>query len=666
MNGPGKKAGALAKAPLTFLLVMSGLLLALGWLGWLLLDQDRSLQHERTRDRVDAAAQNLSDALKLQADVTFEELTGLATSLGSLADDKKRVLLQKQERPGLTVHFSGLEMIAEPISDIYYLPLLPRPDSVSLAFESADRLEFRQGSLDEALKLLDALSRSPDRALQAGAHLRLGRISNRSGDVDRAVEEYARLEEFDDQYIENVPAQWLAHYARCRIFVSENNRSSFESELAILSSLLLAGGSEVSQATYRFYAEAVNAWQNSFDSASTAMRLPLSHGLSEAVGELHFIWTELMQGRGSTDGIRIYGQGQGSLLKMWVFRDSMLLGKVLDFNELHRHGLLQLTENLQTEGLGWSISNAQGQQILSSVDEPVSEASIFNLAIGDSSLIIQVFETATLVPMPEDIRRRQFLLAGLAVILVVILMSTYFILRALRREAETAELQADFVAAVSHEFRTPLTSIRQLLELLASGRINDQEKIADYYRILDKESARLQRMVEDLLDFRRMESDAKPYRLESLDVAGLLKELTHQFREEYGLNESSLKLEAMENHRVQMDRESLVRAIWNLLDNAVKYSEGDPQITVSTRQTGNKLAISVADKGIGIAREEQSRVFRKFVRGSTAKVSQVKGTGLGLAMVRKILEDQGANIKLESEIGAGSTFTIEIEAEGVT
>ena len=659
MNSFGKKTESLTKAPLTFLLVMGSLLLALGWLGWLLLDQDNALQNERTRDRVDTAAQELAAVVKRQTDQALADLSGLAPSLVSATDDNIEALLQRLEGPGLTVHFMGAGMITVPRNSLLYLPLLPPANSISAAFEPADRLEFRQGSLDKAVELLEALTKSPDRAIQAGAYLRLGRISNRTGDMDRAIDAYVRLAEFDDQQIENVPAQWLAYFARCKIFLAAGDSVSFERELVILSSLLLAGGSRVSKATYRFYAESVNSWLG--ESKSGLSHLPVSHGASDAVGELHFIWTEITQGRGSASGIRI--NGQDSLLLMWSSYHSTLLGRVMDFTELHALGFMQETGNLQTKGLGWSINNAQGQQILASMDKPVSEVSTFNLAIGESSLNIEVYETAAMVPMPEDIRHRQLLLAGLAVILIVILMSTYFILRALRREAEIAELQADFVAAVSHEFRTPLTSIRQLLELLASGRVKDQEKISDYYRILDKESARLQRMVEDLLDFRRMESNAKPYRMESLEIVPLLEVLMAQFRQEYGLTENALELEATGNQAVLMDRESLVRAIWNLLDNAVKYSDGEPQITVTTRQNDEKLEIAVSDKGIGISQEEQSRVFRKFVRGSAAKVSQVKGTGLGLAMVRKILEDQGAKIELESQLGVGSTFTIQIELE---
>ncbi len=432
----------------------------------------------------------------------------------------------------------------------------------------------------------------------------------------------------------------------------------------MLSPLLAKGGSRVSKSTYRFYALAVNTWAEVFARLPENLPVSVSHGVSDAVVELHFIWTERLQGRGNPVGIRIVGEGPDSLILMWKSMETGLLGRVIDLKDLNTSGLLQTIGNLQAEGLGWSISAPDGRRFLAVNSDPAAASSLVSLSIGDSPLVVQTYETAELVPIPEDIQRRQLLLAGLAVVLIVIVTSTYSISRALRREAEMAELQADFVSAVSHEFRTPLTSIRQLLELLASGRIHEPQKVGDYYRILDRESARLQRMVEDLLDFQRMESNVRPYQPETLRVGSLLEEITAAFREEYGLSEKALVLDATRARHVRMDRESLTRAIWNLLDNAVKYSEGEPAVTVTAGQQEDMILIAVTDRGAGISKEEQARVFRKFVRGSAAKLTRVKGTGLGLAMVRKTLEDQGATIDLQSAPGRGSTFTIVIEAEG--
>ncbi|MFT5139834.1 MAG: two-component system phosphate regulon sensor histidine kinase PhoR [Lysobacterales bacterium] len=653
----------MAKAPLTFLIVMGALLLALSWLGWLLLAQDHSLRLEKTRNRVEAAAEGLSGALQLRVQEELANLENLAKTLESETSSETGSMLQPESARGLTVHFARNSMIVVPENSLRYVPMQATNLSTSEAFKSADHLEFRQGGVAEAIKLLEALARSPERAIQAGARLRLGRIFNRSGDIDRAIEELGLLSGFNDLLLENVPAQWLALYARCKIF-AENDQTSFALELKTLADLLGNEGRQVSKATYRFYAEAVNGWLSETPTVTGTLPLPTSHSLSDAVSELHYIWTERIQGRGDVNGMLISRPVDDSLILMWSSYDSQMLGRVLNLGELHQSGLMRETKNLEGEGLGWSIGTTNGWMLLNSSESPVAAASVVTLTIGDLPLTVQAFETAGLVPMPEDVQRRQLLLAGLAVVLIVILSSTYFILRALRREAQIAELQSDFVAAVSHEFRTPLTSIRQLIELLASGRVREQEKIDDYYRILDKESARLQRMVEELLDFRLMEANAKPYRPEKLNMGDLLEEIIATFREEYRLEESALKLEVTGDQYVMMDRESLVRAVWNLLDNAAKYSDAQPQISVSNGSKNGTSVTVISDCGIGISKEDQSRVFRKFVRGDAAKVTNAKGTGMGLAMVRKILEDQGAMIGLESEPGLGSTFTIEIEMEG--
>ena len=217
-------------------------------------------------------------------------------------------------------------------------------------------------------------------------------------------------------------------------------------------------------------------------------------------------------------------------------------------------------------------------------------------------------------------------------------------------------------AAVSHEFRTPLTSIRQLTELLASGRVESQDKAEAYYRVLDKESTRLQRLVEGLLDFGRMEAGAHPYHSELIDSGALLHDIVAAFREEYELTAETLSLQIDGAPHVRMDSESFTRAIWNLLDNAVKYSEAGPKIDVKALLEDGKVRISVADHGVGFPPEEQSRIFGKFIRGTAASLTNAKGTGLGLAMVRKIVEDQGGSISARSSPGEGSVFTITLES----
>jgi signal transduction histidine kinase len=228
-----------------------------------------------------------------------------------------------------------------------------------------------------------------------------------------------------------------------------------------------------------------------------------------------------------------------------------------------------------------------------------------------------------------------------------------------------AQLQSDFVSAVSHEFRSPLTSLRGIAELLANDRIADESRRRQGYAFLERETGRLQRLVEDLLDFGRMESGRKQYRVEPHDVFDIVRAAVTDFREEAmaGGFQVESDLDSREA-TIEADEEALRRAIRNLLENAVKYSQGCRTVWVEGRVNHRQVAISVRDRGMGIEPREQREIFQKFVRGAAAKKAGIKGTGIGLSMVRQIVDACGGEIRLESAAGAGSTFTILLPLAG--
>ena len=240
----------------------------------------------------------------------------------------------------------------------------------------------------------------------------------------------------------------------------------------------------------------------------------------------------------------------------------------------------------------------------------------------------------------------------------------YAIVRSVARELKVARLQGDFVSTVSHEFRTPLASLCHLSELLAEGRVPTDQRRQEYYHALRRESERLHRLVESILDFRRMEVGAREYRLEKLDVVALVRAVAEEFAQEVRDRGYTVDVQVEQSQLFQRaDREALSRAIWNLLDNAVKYSPDCKTVEIEVRCTGAWVAIHVRDHGLGIARGEQEQIFEKFYRVSSAKAAGVRGTGLGLAMVRHIVEAHGGKLHVESQPGAGSTFTILLPSE---
>jgi signal transduction histidine kinase len=264
----------------------------------------------------------------------------------------------------------------------------------------------------------------------------------------------------------------------------------------------------------------------------------------------------------------------------------------------------------------------------------------------------------------ELLDRWRLLLLGFAVMGAVVLAGGYFTLRAMSRELATARLKSDFVGAVSHEFRTPLTALCQLAETFAQGRVADEAQRRQYYDLLLRETRRLRRLVEGLLDFGRMEGGVREYRSEPLDAAQLVRDTVADFQEEVARQGYRVELVCDEaDLRVRGDEEALRRALWNLLDNAVKYSPGRSSVWVDVSRNGSELYVRVRDRGLGIPDDERAHVFHKFVRGASAREAEVKGTGIGLSMVDHIVRGHRGRVTVESRPGEGSTFTFVLPLE---
>jgi signal transduction histidine kinase len=195
--------------------------------------------------------------------------------------------------------------------------------------------------------------------------------------------------------------------------------------------------------------------------------------------------------------------------------------------------------------------------------------------------------------------------------------------------------------------------------MLADGRVPSEARRQEYYEGLRRASERLYRLVEGLLDFGRMEAGARQYRIESLDTGSFFRGVVEEFAEEATERGYRLEIAQQDNlPHVRADREALARALRNLLDNAVKYSPQHKTVWVSAVCENGQVAMRVSDKGLGIGLHEQKQIFKKFVRAASADAAGAKGTGLGLTMVEHIVAAHGGHVRVNSEPGVGSTFTI--------
>jgi signal transduction histidine kinase len=236
--------------------------------------------------------------------------------------------------------------------------------------------------------------------------------------------------------------------------------------------------------------------------------------------------------------------------------------------------------------------------------------------------------------------------------------------RNVARELALAKLKSDFVSNVSHELRTPLALIRLYAETLELRRISSPGKCQEYYEIIRKESERLTSLINNILDFSRIESGKKEYSFRETDVADLVRGTLDSYRFEIEQNGFQFE-QKIDNDlpQVWVDREAIARSLLNLVNNAVKYSATEKYLGVNLYRHNRGVNLEVVDHGIGIPVKEQPKIFEKFYRVGDPLVHNTKGSGLGLSLVRHIVQAHGGEVAVESEPGQGSKFIITLPVQ---
>jgi signal transduction histidine kinase len=254
------------------------------------------------------------------------------------------------------------------------------------------------------------------------------------------------------------------------------------------------------------------------------------------------------------------------------------------------------------------------------------------------------------------LRYNYIVLAALSLFMVGGIFLTY---RNVSREMTLARLKSDFVANVSHELRTPLALIRLYAETLELGRLSAKEKYQEYFRIIREESERLTALINNILDFSRIDAGRKEYEFQQTDLAELVRSTLDSYR--FQIQQNGFGFEEKIDKDippVNVDREAIARSLLNLVNNALKYSKDQKYIGVNLYRSNGSVKLEVQDRGIGIPANEQEKIFEKFYRCGDPLVHNVKGSGLGLSLVRHIVRAHGGDVLVESAPDKGSKFTI--------
>jgi len=578
----------------------------LGWLAWRLVDQERLVESQRAQERTEQEADRVVATLRSVLADLAERLDAWDSS--SRPPQGALVVMVK----GASIEAFGGKLLFSPLP-----PALPEANPE--LFRKGEELEFALSKPAEALAIYQPLALSESAPVRAGALVRIARLYRRLGETRSAQDAYGKLAAIRNAMVAGAPADLVART---------------ELRDATVGRDLLNGRWQVSRDQLEFY------WSQASREALPADAMALSDAAAMAV--------ESGKRNQASRGEETLWVGDRSFFVLWRGGPDQRLA------------MISPPESLVpriSKGAAVALYDPQGRTVAGNRDIRRRAAV---RAAAESQIPWTIYVTASNRASPATFAdQRRFLTFEFSLMIAFLLVAAHFIAKAIRREAQTARMQSEFVSTVSHEFRSPLTSMRQLSELLSDGRVESEPRRQIYYETLVKETTRLQRLVESLLNFGRMEAGARQYSFEVLDVADVVEQVAGEFGAHFpGARRRIDRIPPDASCLIEADPDAIAVALRNLLDNALKYSPGDAPVSVEWKARDGFIAIEVRDSGCGIPESERRIIFRKFVRGSAARAVDVKGSGVGLAMVRHIVSAHGGAITVESELGRGSAFTM--------
>lgn len=324
--------------------------------------------------------------------------------------------------------------------------------------------------------------------------------------------------------------------------------------------------------------------------------------------------------------------------------------------------VFQVDPNLADE-IAVALVDDSGRALLSSKRPPRSDWKhpFVSAEIGEMlphwEVAVNLLNPAKLTDSASTFRLTLGLLIGL--LLLAIAVGSWLIVSDVQRQLTLSRQKTDFVSNVSHELKTPLTSIRMFSELLAEGRGEDRQR--EYLGIISAETARLTRLINNVLDFARMERGGNKYRSETCDLARLVQDTVESYRPQLQAAGFTVDCEIPDGSvEIKGDRDALAQVLLNLISNAEKYSAERKEITVwLTTETDNAI-IQVLDRGVGVPPRCEEKIFEQFYRAHDSLSSGIQGSGLGLTLARQIARAHGGDIICQARAGGGSCFQFKL------
>ena len=631
------------------------------------------------RDEIQKRAETISLGMKGIVEEQFrtlEEMVDQEILSSNIWDSISRKITGDQQVPLIKHTF---------IIDKDYALLEPEPPwsneipgpagrkAITLQFAAAfDRIEAKeiQGALKDSLSAyseLLSLSASPtEKAIVLNA---IARTHAKRGDWKKAVTVYRRIiKEFPGHTSPNGNALAIVAYLKCvRISLDQKNPSAAQAYATGLLSDICSRKIACTRTQVLFAIADADDWLKAFHEAKSIdaatykrllARVQQLCALEDTAGRLE-----------QEGGIERCSAMSYSYIDL---SESEIVGVRWLSDQKDKAAVFSVDTRLFKEHLAavirttFAYSDAFHYEIMSSDNELFLASAKNGLDSPDRRLSLPeglpLSQIALQIAQPEALRknvdrRRQMNIAMIGILFTVIGVSLIYLLRLMGRENELSSMKTNFVSSVSHEMRIPLATIRMVGEMFQLKKVTSEKQAEEYYGILTGETERLTRLIGKVLDFSRMESGRNPYNLEYQDIGPIILKAVHRF--EQSAENVTIKTDVQGAlPQVAVDQDSLMQVLFNLMDNALKYSPIDATIQVSLYLQNDSVILDVTDNGIGMESRTLARIFERFYRAEDELTREAKGTGVGLAIVKHIIHAHNAEIKVKSTRGKGSTFSI--------
>ena len=560
---------------------------------------------------------------------------------------------------------------------------------VEASFIMAEKTELIRKDFIESITLYRQALASSSPQERALILSRIGRCYYKLGEYRKAISEYKKILELknDEITIGSVPASVVALSQIIDIYEAlEDDKEKYKATMLLYQRLLdqpwdLAGGEylyylkSVSEKIHKSEVPVSNVNPNESNTKSLQIR---EERLLEQIGFIEFINKDILPeieselNKGSPSELKLNSVSlqvndstfQLSFFKLPTsFQQSHLLALAYQFktdyilSDLFPGVLssVELGKDLFVGILDHNDSVLYLQQNL-----PVS----MHLVSESFSRQFAGWKVALFDPDGKSIeqltgKEKQIYLMLFIGIILVMLIGIILMIRAVIHESEISRMKSEFVSNVSHELKTPLALIRMFGETLDSGIVTEEKDKQKFYGIIRKESERLTHLINNVLDFSRMDAGVKEYNFQEADLVEVVRSSLEAYKFQISDNGFQIEIELPDEPLIlKIDQDSISQVLLNLLNNAVKYSDEEKHILVKVQKDSTSASISIADRGVGIPKDELKKIFDKFYRVSTTRTKETRGSGLGLTLAKHIVEAHGGTIEVESEVAKGSRFTV--------